>query len=501
MRDLINIITETALTKSELVKHNGKYLATLIDLVGNGIPLPVDPSYRDKLGDIIEYDPAGVSALQAALDSGDIAANLPKNAAVLVNGKPTQIPWGALFKGKEFTGLEVKKDYNTGHLAELMMGLAVSAKFFNLGADVTVEQVIQMAQFADVGIPPGSKNYRVSLLKEIDYPESGSKKDSLNFLAVVPAKSAESFFNQLNSGKWTRDLGAVFASAVKYANESVGVANACQRVRQDKSNNQIDVVSDGTSDAKGTKADLTLKIDGTKVNLLSLKTYSTDTLGQVSGTDFDQVSKWFDISFGLKLDKYRSYFDDTLDKETVYKNIIKLYDEVIFPAVKDLVDTQSPGKEAQIVRQLAKAANFFARGESMEDVEIVKLDDQVSKGNYKILKFSDDLYDAMKELDLEAKMIGKDGRTIQIFVKPEEGKDKGDKLCQFRTQKMGGYPRNYFETGTMLEKLTALEPTVPKASSEEEPQGRLSGPGVKAAKMSREPDFDVSTTGRERRRR
>lgn len=500
MRDLINIITEKALTASELSKHNGKYLLTLINLAGNGIPLPVDPQYRSKFGDVLQYDPAGLPELQRAVDSGDIAANLPKQASVLLNGEPSKVPWGVLFKGKEFTGAEGKKSYNTGHLAELMMGLAVSAKFFNLGEDVTMDEVIQMASFADVSIPPGTKNYRVSLNRAIDYPESGSKKDTLNFLAVVPARSAESFFQQLKSANWESDLAAVFNSAVKYANESEGVANACNRVRQDKNNNQIDVVSDGTSDAKGTKADLTLKIDGTKVNLLSLKTYSTDTLGQISGIGFDQVNKWFDTSFGLKLDKYRSYFDDTLPKETVYKNILKLYDDVIFPAVKDEVETQSPGQEAAIVRKLASAANYFARGESLEDVEIVKLDDQVSKGNYKILKFSDNLYDAMKELDLEAKLIGGgQGRTIQIFVKPEEGKAKGDKLCQFRTQKMGDSYRNYYETGPMLEKLTAIDSKARGVEPGEEPKGRLTGPGVKASR-TKDPDFDPTVTGRERRR-
>jgi hypothetical protein len=97
----------------------------------------------------------------------------------------------------------------------------------------------------------------------------------------------------------------------------------------------------------------------------------------------------------------------------------------------------------------------------MEDVEIVKLDDKIKSGNYKIMRFSDDLEEAMSHLDLEAKLIDKaEGRTIQIWVKPEPGEKvaKGaNRLCQFRTQKMGPGYRNYFETGAMLEKLTAIE--------------------------------------------
>ena len=485
MRNLLNLLatlTETSLTPKELAKHNGKYLETLIQFAGNKLPLSIDPAYRSKFGDNAQIDPAMVSQLNSALTSGDIVANLPKNVTLLINGEKVVAPWGSIFKGKEFTGAEGKKAYNTGHLAELFMGLAVSAKFFNLGADINTAQLINMMGFLNAEIPEGQKNYVLTLEKEIKYPEQNAKRDTLSFRAVVPARSAEAFIEQLQDGKFSQDLQAVFSSAVLYANESVGIANACQRVREDKSNNQIDVISDGTSDAKGTKADLVLKVDGTKVNLLSLKTFSTDTLGQISGITYDAVSKWFKVSFGLDLSKYKSLFDSTLPKEIVYKNILKLYDDVIYPTVKSKLQDRSPGKEAQIVKQLALAANYFARGESLEDVEIVKLDDKVSEGNYKILRFSDNLEEAMQHLDLEVKLVGEgQGRTIQIWVKPAEGEKvaKGsNKLCQFRTQKMGDSYRNYFESGPMLEKLTALEPFDPKEKLDTFAQQRT---GVTAA--------------------
>ena len=44
----------------------------------------------------------------------------------------------SVLKGKEFTGLAGKKAYNAGLLAELITGLCITAKFFNLGADITV---------------------------------------------------------------------------------------------------------------------------------------------------------------------------------------------------------------------------------------------------------------------------------------------------------------------------------------------------------------------------
>lgn len=270
MRDLLNLfdtLNEASLTPKELAKHDGKYLEILIQFVGNGLPLAIDPAYRGKFGDNAQVDPAMLSQLNSALASGDIVANLPKNVTLLVNGEKVTAPWGAIFKGKEFTGAEGKKSYNTGHLAELFMGLAVSAKFFNLGADINTRQLIDMMGFLNAEIPEGEKNYVLTLEKEIKYPEKNAKEDSLSFRAVVPARSAEAFIEQLQAGEFARDLQAVFASAVLYANESTGIANACQRVREDKNNNRIDVISDGTSDAKGTKADLVLKVDGTKVQM------------------------------------------------------------------------------------------------------------------------------------------------------------------------------------------------------------------------------------------
>jgi hypothetical protein len=465
LRDLL--LVETELNATELYhRGDGQHLRTLIDLINSDYELPVDPSKRDKLGDTVRIDKSEVPALQAALDivndKSAFKAALPKKVKMYVNGALEMHPTSVIFKGKEFTGLEgdkPKKSYNAGHLAELFMGLVVSAKFFNIGNTITTEQVLDMIGYIDSRIE--GKNYVFTIVRNISYPEMGNKTDSLSFLARIPAKSAEAFITMAKARKFDSDLQAVFASAVRYVNESKSVAESCSKVRKDKNNNKIDVISDGTSDAKGTKADLTLKVDGEKINLLSLKTYGSDTLGQFSGLSYDNLSKWFRINFNLDIAPYKNQFDPTLGEDQIEKNLIKFYDDIVYPHVQKTVEDQKPGVEAQIVKQLAHAANVYARGETLEDVEIVKLDDKVSSGSYKILKFSDNLKDAMAHFDLETRYINKGtGRTIQIWAKPTEGEKvaKGaNRLCQFRTQKTGGYIRNYFESGPMLEALTAAE--------------------------------------------
>jgi hypothetical protein len=478
MRDLINLLSESGLTPGELAKGDGKYLKVLAQFANTGMPVQIEPGSRAKIAKLAgveqpvstaQIDPDLAPALERALTSGNIQANLPL-LTLIVGDKKIKALWSDLFKSPEIKTAIGAKEYNTGHLAELCMGLSIITKFANLGAEINMQQVMAVIGTLTVDIPPDSSSFRLTSTQTISYPEANSKTDILNFFALVPGASYESFLKQAKSGRFAPDIHAVLNSAIRFTNESGGVANACNRVRQDKNNNSIEVVSDGTSDATSTKADLVLKVDGSKVNLLSLKTYSTNQLGQMSGQSFQALNKFFSTAFGLDLSKYQSYFDKTLPKEKVFQNIIKLYDTVVIPAVKELVERQTPGEEADIVRQLAKAANIFARGEGLEDVEIVKLDDKIADGNYKILRFSDDLYDAMKMLDLDVDVVdkGENGRTIQILVKPDPNlKDKNgksiklskqaNKLCQFRTQLQGGYARNEFQSGEMLEKLTRID--------------------------------------------
>ena len=93
-------------------------------------------------------------------------------------------------------------------------------------------------------------------------------------------------------------------------------------------------------------------------------------------------------------------------------------------------------------------------------MEVVKFSDKIESGNYKILKISDSLVDAMSKLDLDVRMGGEGtSRTIQILVKPDERmpvSKKPNKLCQFRTQMMGDALRNYVETGDLLTDLAGL---------------------------------------------
>jgi hypothetical protein len=451
------------LSASEIMNRPGR-AEILISRIRNGQPfltttgkkVTLDKSEADRIAELIKTNQFVGS--QKVIDDQGNTLSLSQLAKTTEFGGTR----GSIEGGKE-EGMS--KDYNAGHLGELFAGLALSAKFFNQGEQISYEQVLQMLGFCSTELQYATSKTKTQtmvfeLQRQIQYTNGKGKSDTLKFFARVPAGSAESFIRQYQAGVIASDLKSVLNSAIKYANESPSVQSSVERVMADPNKNIIQVVSDGTTAAASTKADLILTIDDKKVNLLSLKTYSSNTIGQISGHSYDQISRWFSSIFGIDISKYQSYFEPSLGKKQITENIAKVYDEV-YPFIKKQIEEQTPNKEAEIVKRLSHALNVHARGASLENMEIIKLDDKIESGNYKILKISDDLVDAMTKLDLDVRMTGKgNSRTIQILVKPDERlpvSKKPNKLCQFRTQMMGDTLRNYVETGEMLTDLAELK--------------------------------------------
>jgi len=447
---------ETGLTPAELTKNGRNYAEVLLTLAKEG-PIDIVPEHQQKYGATVRLSPETISNLNNFVQGGDLAGY---PTFITANNETVKGSWGAIHKSSKFTGRMGLKAYNAGHLNELFMGIAVAAKFMNQNKDVSVDQVRRLIFEAEPMFAEKRSTMDFNLNKVIKY-QTKNRPDNLKFLGVIPTKSAQALINY-GVGPLPGDLASILAGVVKYVNESDSVDAAVARVMRDPNTNNIEITSDGTSDSAGTKADMTLSIDGSKVTLLSLKTSSSDTLGQKSGVSFEALQYFFKTGFNIDLTPQQQMFDPSLGKNKLIQNVFKLYDTVIFPKVEVLMNQQNPGKESEIVKQLARAANIFARGEGLEDVEIVKVNDSMPQGAYKILRFSDGLYDAMKKLDLFAHKIptkGK-GRTIQIFVRPDVSgvNQKPAKLCQFRSQVMGKALRNYFESGTALDELVEIKP-------------------------------------------
>lgn len=450
-------LNEAGLSPVEFSKHGGKYLNILIQLASSG-PVEVTPEKRAKYGDQVRLSSNTIDGLYAAQKNINELPKFPEFIVLDPTSGAEEVQqgsWGALYKSAKFTQLAGKTPYNKGHLNELFMGLAVSLKFINKKSQVTVDQVKQLL----ISLSSSGMNFKNSstvfqFSQQIQY-HNKSQPDNLSFFGLVPSKSAEALIKYGNN--LPSDILTLISSVVLYVNESKSVDRAITQVMSDPNTNVVEIKSDGTSESKSTKADLILSIDNQRVNLISLKTSSSNTLGQYSGLKFESLQKFFSTGFSIDLTPYKGLFLDSLSKDQITKNIFELYDGVIFPKIFKELTGQSPKQESEIVKKLSDAANIFARGENLEDVEVVKISDNISTGSYKILRFSNNLYDAMKLLDLSAKLIkSPNGRTIQILAYRDNDKTETDKICQFRSQLQGGYLRNNFEIGPIMEKLTQL---------------------------------------------
>jgi hypothetical protein len=170
----------------------------------------------------------------------------------------------------------------------------------------------------------------------------------------------------------------------------------------------------------------------------------------------------------------------------------------------------SPKDEANILDGIANGITHFA---TLGDPNVELVD--FSDGGFKILRFNK-LVEKLKNVDLEATYSDskpqKNGPDRETWpeVQIHERDNPKNKLLTIRmkieNKPNGGiYVRNYIEKGPLLEKLTEYRKASwdrsPAATGAEELDAvtstpRLTGPGAKAARTTREPRMDRATLGR-----
>ena len=116
MREFIDLLNEKALTPLELSKHGGKYLQILMQFVGNGLPVPVDPSAREVYGDYIQLDPAMLPAMQRAWSRIIYKATFQKLLLHLLMARKKKLRGVRFLRARSLQDLLVKKHTMQGIL-------------------------------------------------------------------------------------------------------------------------------------------------------------------------------------------------------------------------------------------------------------------------------------------------------------------------------------------------------------------------------------------------
>jgi hypothetical protein len=375
---------------------------------------------------------------------------------------------------------------NLGNVSEIILGCAVAAKFEKLGQEIMLNDLISMGQRLAEG--KGSITAKAG-------------KDALTFRATVPfidRKAFYAFVERDSKGKTLEDylvkaetiakLKMYVKSAVTYANTSKRISNAISQAQQDKRKNQVDVISDGgeKENQNVTKVDLKILLDGTNVNLLSVKAGNVAQFGQVTGHNFENLNEFFQTTLGISMsDNVRKKFRDIPkgaqgpyaleDKERNFEKAFYAgYTEVLKQA-KSLASTN----EAQLIKQVYDGLLYHLT-KNEANVEMVILSPTAKKA-FSELSFGPEFKKAVSQLRLQVVEKHTDNAYyIEIYGFPETKFSKKiigtgkEKLVYLWSSIRDGVIRNRVGMGNLLKELADIENHIEQQSNQQ-PQQQAPG--------------------------
>tara|TARA_B110000503_G_C7137966_1_gene409665 strand:+ start:865 stop:2238 length:1374 start_codon:yes stop_codon:yes gene_type:complete len=452
-KDLITAINEEAINIKTFGERNPHYWANLANNIQKTGVLPVGTNGEEKVQIL---NPSNVANQMRQLwDGADLAT--PDQISAIRNFKiPTtdgkNIGINNIYKSPEIKGKS--EDYNVGDIGEIALGVSSAAKFINSGQEIGIEQFLNLSNQLKVTPIKGKSALRADLTQTVTHPTG--KKDNVNLVVVVPARSMKSFINFIkNFQSSPPDVRGTILSSIKYANTHKVLLQGIEKTRNDTNVNQIDIVSQGTQDQKGTKADLIMGIDGERINLISAKAGASQ-LGQASGKEWSKPQLFFQTVFGIDVNQYKPLW--TEDHQENLKVLQKIYAEKVIPLVSKLVAGDNVQKETALVKQIVNGLIRYSndindKGES-SIVDIVKLSTVPGSPGYKLMRIDSKLEAALENVNL----IGE--ATPNKLGVQVSGVVDGRKLLLFRARSYyspaGKLTRTIIEGGTLLDQLSVV---------------------------------------------
>jgi len=429
---------------------------------------PTDPNYRAAKrlqSAVTNKDKNILNNVDFTVRMLDDNGNLTKNVEKI---NVTKIVKDELFSGK----LRVNK----GNIAEIVLGCAVTAKYENPLEHIDASHVIDVAR---------------RVIKGNGTASGRAGKDALSFTVSVPdadKKGFASFIGMDPDGKTPEDYGmgkdllkaitAHIDNAVRYVNTSPRVSAAIEKASKDPRKNEIEIKSDGgnAEEQKTTKADLKILIDGSSINLLSIKAGDVGQFGQVSGYQFERLNDFFLSSVNIPLsngvkEKFVAMDEKLSSKEemdanrelvrtTNYKTGFKIAYDEIFNQLNQL--TGSIDGQADLIKRVYKGLLYHAtRNDS--NVEMIILSPNAKKAFHE-LTFGPELEKALDDYQLTVRR-GTTSAMYEIYiygypktseVKKEQGTSK-ELLIKLRSYAQKKAVRNIIEMGDLLKDIADWE--------------------------------------------
>ena len=364
---------------------------------------------------------------------------------VSAGGDPNRMPTGFTLKLEngesiklsDIDKITVRENYNRGDVAEIFMGLAVTAKIlYHNKEEVTFDDCLKIISESTINSADGSLTFGSPIMYNDGEPDRLDvnirvRKNSLYHVEKVVLEEGDQ-----------NEFRGFFQSAISYINSKSPIIEKIKLPKEDKASNKVIVRGVGTEDQKGTKADLVLQVDNTVINLLSVKA-NTRQVGQVTRSLNTPALK---SKAGVDL---QAHFNEFFGL-----NVFKINQQAF---VQDPIETLR-GAYAEAAQVLNTAVNtpqqefnfldatfkFLHHHTTLEkDIDIVMLGADPNNPIFTNLKFDETLKVKLEKVNFIFKPPTETGNpTLWVNVFPEE---KMEELPNFDSE-MGLYSiRSYLQ--------------------------------------------------------
>lgn len=459
-------ISETQLGVGELGKRDNWELFK--QRVVNKVPFIYNVADKPQSEILLSPEPELLAALGGRSFEG---TPYKKGASILlpVTGGGT-VNIKALLKDKEFatTG---GKGYNTGDVAEAVLGAAVAMNIVKHGDKITADDIIDLLRRASKTAKLGGNSNSILTTELSLSVNQKSHTDDLIFRVGLNNKSYSALLEYAEKGRFPDDIQGTINSSIGFVNNSghKGLAKLNDEIQNNKEVDHVVISSEGTKDQKGTKADLFMTVNDERIGMLSLKAGNVKAFGQGQGSSGSKLNEFVVNTFGIEMQ------DSDIEKldasqgndESAVNNRIEIIEKSVFPYIFKRMKRQLSGDEGE-VSFINNIYNGILHHATLSDtaVEMVIVGDKPKSDEYHLLQFGPELREAMEHIDLDIYQApqNKNKTTSKLIVAAKQESDEmksiagNATLCSIRCQFLPSAKRILMivEMGGLLKKLAKV---------------------------------------------
>ncbi len=377
-------LNEASLSYSRL---HSEYWNNLLNLIKSKSPISIGKSGTEEVN-LADYE-STYQDLYNIWDGNEEATpdqiNQIKNYNLKANdGKTFKV--GNIYKSPSIKGKDV--DFNLGDIGEFVLGLAISSRFLNKAKPITLENIQNTFQ-----------TLTLEKTKKTALSISGKSKlgsDILETTIIGPSRSIQAFSGFLNDiNSIPEKVKRTFNSSIKYVNEMDRIKEIYNQIISSKNPDTLKIISAGTEDQKGTKADLKMFLNGETVNLFSIKT-GLSQLGQASGHDWKKQQDFFKTFFNVDISEFEKSWGKSNEEHIV--TLKEIYTKKVIPKVTLLTKGDKSSDELTLLKNIGKGIIKYSN-DSDKTIDIVKIGTS-SEPNYKVLRIDDRIIPLLENIDL-----------------------------------------------------------------------------------------------------